>query len=120
MSSPVYSGFASQQGLKPIYDREIIKQDLLNQIYTRKGERLMDPVFGCIVWDLLFENKNESVKNEIRLDLQRIIESEPRVTLQSIQVIEEEHGYIGFIEIYFKDFRESETLKLQFNERIGS
>jgi len=31
------------------------KNNLINLILTRKGERLMQPEFGCDVWKLLFE-----------------------------------------------------------------
>ena len=36
-----------------IVDAELVKRDLLNELYTKKGERVMRPNFGCIVWDLL-------------------------------------------------------------------
>ena len=32
-----------------LYDIDLAKQDLLNEIYTRKGERVMEPQFGSIV-----------------------------------------------------------------------
>ena len=38
-----------------LYDLDLIKQDLINHFYVRQGERLMNPTFGTIIWDLLFE-----------------------------------------------------------------
>ena len=38
-----------------LYDIELIKQDLINHFNTKKGERLMNPEFGCDVWLVLFE-----------------------------------------------------------------
>ena len=41
------------------YDLDLAKQDLLNNFNTRKGERVMMPTFGSIVWDMLFEPLDE-------------------------------------------------------------
>ena len=55
-----------------LYDIDLAKQDLLNEIYTRKGERLMSPSFGYIVWDLLFDPLTEEVKSALEDDTIRI------------------------------------------------
>jgi len=44
------------------------KNNLINLILTRKGERLMQPDFGCDVWRVLFEpmdNIENSIENSI-------------------------------------------------------
>ena len=46
-----------------LYDFELIKQDLLNHFYIRKGERLMQPNFGTIIWDMLFEPLTPQVQD---------------------------------------------------------
>ena len=53
-----YKGFSTlNSGAEhySLYDFELIKQDLLNHFYIRQGERLMNPEFGTVIWDLLFE-----------------------------------------------------------------
>ena len=54
-SGATYKGFSTVAGVKSnqLYDLDIIKQDLINHFYTRKGERVMNPDFGSIIWDLL-------------------------------------------------------------------
>ena len=37
------------------------KSNLINLIMTRKGERVMQPEFGCDIWELLFEPISEDV-----------------------------------------------------------
>jgi len=37
-----------------LYDFELIKQDIINHFHIRQGEKLSDPTFGTIIWDLLF------------------------------------------------------------------
>jgi phage baseplate assembly protein W len=44
------------------------KNNLINLILTKKGERLMQPEFGCDVWRVLFEpidNIENSIENSI-------------------------------------------------------
>ena len=39
------------------------KDNLINLIMTRKGERTMNPNFGCDVWNLLFEQIDDASLN---------------------------------------------------------
>ena len=36
-------------------DFNLVKRDLMNNLNVRKGERVMRPDFGCVIWDMLFE-----------------------------------------------------------------
>jgi phage baseplate assembly protein W len=56
-----------------LYDLDLIKQDLLNHFHIRQGERLMQPSFGTVIWDLLFEPLTEQVKELILQDVNQII-----------------------------------------------
>jgi phage baseplate assembly protein W len=69
-----------------LYDIDLAKQDLLNEIYTRKGERLMSPSFGYVVWDLLFDPLTEHVTTAIEQDTIRIVSKDPRFQLLQILV----------------------------------
>ena len=71
-----------------IYDVDLAKRDLLNEFYTRKGERLMSPTFGSIVWDLLFDPLLDEVVQKIHDDCIRIISKDPRLELLQIEVSE--------------------------------
>lgn len=70
------------------YDIELAKRDLLNELYTRKGERLMSPEFGYIVWDVLFDPMTEEVIELIRRDTERIVTKDPRLELREIDIRE--------------------------------
>ena len=75
-----------------LYDIELAKRDLLNEFYTRKGERLMSPTFGSIVWDLLFDPMTEETVQLISDDCLRIISKDPRLELRNIYVQESDHS----------------------------
>ena len=52
----VFKGFSTVDKIRAPYsltDIELVKRDLLNEFYTKKGERVMRPNLGCIVHDLL-------------------------------------------------------------------
>ena len=65
ISPKTYKGFST---ISPdaenfaLFDFDLIKQDLLNHFNIRQGERLMNPKFGTIIWDLLFEPLTEDIK----------------------------------------------------------
>jgi len=51
----IFKGFSTVNKVKAPYtltDMALVKQDLLNEFNTRKGERVMRPNFGSIIWDL--------------------------------------------------------------------
>jgi phage baseplate assembly protein W len=70
------------------YDLDLARQDLLNHFNTRKGERIMLPEFGSIVWDMLFEPLDEKTIRLIDEDVRRIIKNDPRWALQSVTISE--------------------------------
>ena len=42
--------------------KDLVIEDLMNHIMTRKGERVMMPTYGSIIHDLIFEPLTEPVK----------------------------------------------------------
>jgi hypothetical protein len=83
-----YSTVGKEWGNFKIYDIELAKRDLLNEIYTRKGERLMSPEYGYIVWDVLFDPLTDELVEVIREDTLRIVSRDPRLAFDSLDVTE--------------------------------
>ena len=89
LGSKMYKGFSSISTSTEnynLFDFELIKQDILNHFNTRQGERLMNPTFGCVIWDLLFEPLTEDIKNIILQNVNTIINYDPRVKAESVIV----------------------------------
>lgn len=70
------------------YDLDLAKQDLMNHFNTRKGERVMMPEFGSIIWDLLFEPLDDQTKKLIDEDVRQVIKNDPRWQLISVTISE--------------------------------
>lgn len=121
--SQFYRGFSTVDNTVAdtrIYDFKLVKQDILNQFNVRKGERVMNPEFGTIIWDVLFEPFTDAVKNEITDDITKIVTSDPRASATNINVIEQEYGMLLEITMVYADSDQSEVLKLNFDRTSGA
>ena len=102
-----------------LYDLAIIKQDLLNHFHIRQGEKLSDPSFGCILWDLLFEPYTDIVRQLITENVNAIIAAEPRVVANQITVEEYENGIALYCEITYLPYNISEKMRMNFDKKAG-
>lgn len=120
--SQFYKGFSTvdptNRGSK-LYDFDLIKQDILNQFNTRKGQRVMNPKFGTIIWDILMEPMTFQIKDLLTQDITTICNSDPRVYPLDISISEYPEGYIIEITLAMKNTNESSVLKLAFDQKIG-
>ena len=117
-TSQFYRGFStvdeSTSNVK-LYDFDLIKQDILNQFNTRKGERVMFPNEGTIIWDLIFEPLTADVKQLIADDIDRIVNSDPRVVPTLINIVEQDYGFLLELTLTYKGSDVSEDMILNFN-----
>lgn len=91
MTKGLYRGYSSYeyQNKKTfsVTDVELVKLDLLNHIFTRKGERVMMPKFGTRIPDLAFEPLDGITLNILEEDLRAVFEFDPRVELLSLAIV---------------------------------
>ena len=103
--------------LNPVlYDLALAKQDLLNHFNTRKGERIMMPEFGSIVWDMLFEPLDDYTINLIDADVRSIIKSDPRWLLQSVEISEGPNALNLEVTVTYLPADETITLPLVYDK----
>lgn len=119
--SQFYKGFSTQNsdGSTKLFDFELIKQDIINHFRTRKGERVMNPQFGSIIWDLLMEPLTDEVRDALQKDITDICNFDPRVTPLQIDLNEYDSGYILELTLLLTGTDQSANLKLQFDQNIG-
>jgi phage baseplate assembly protein W len=91
MALSLYRGFSTASYLSNkqsfrLADIDVVKRDLLNHIYTRRGERVMMSNFGTSIPDLLFEQLDEKTVQEVRQQLEYVFNYDPRVTLIELNV----------------------------------
>jgi len=121
-TSQFYKGFSSvdiSNINSKLYDIDIIRQDLINQFRIRKGERLMNPTFGTIIWDIIMEPMTDEVYELLSQDISSICNSDPRIVPIQININEDQGGYLIEITVQVVDTDQTATLKLSFNQESG-
>jgi phage baseplate assembly protein W len=120
--SHFYKGFSSidqSSSNTRLYDFDLIKQDILNHFNTKRGERLMNPEFGSIVWDLLMEPLTDDVRDMLMADITRICTFDPRVIPTQMDLTEYENGYLLELTLQLVEINQSATMTLMFDQSIG-
>jgi phage baseplate assembly protein W len=102
-----------------LYDFELIKQDLINHFYIRQGERLMQPRFGTVIWDLLFEPLTEEVKAVIRQNVDEILNYDPRVQAGNVLITPYDTGLQIECTLKYLPYNISQALQLKFDQANG-
>lgn len=102
-----------------LYDFELIKQDLLNHFYVRQGERLMQPTFGTVIWDLLFEPLTPEVQNVILQNVNEIFNSDPRIQASNIVITPYDNGIQIQCQLKYFLYNLQESLQLSFDQTNG-
>ena len=102
-----------------LYDFQLIQQDLLNHFHVRQGERLMNPAFGTIIWDLLFEPLTEQVKDLITQNVNTIINYDPRIASSEVIVTQYESGIQIECVLTYLPYNISQSMQLRFDQANG-
>ena len=113
-----YKGFSSSEANKnfKLYDINLVKQDLINHFYIRKGEKLENPEFGTVIWDMLFEPFTPDVKEIIAKDVEAIVNYDPRIAVQEVQIDSTDQGMRIQVELIYRPFNITEKMSLNFDK----
>lgn len=121
----LYRGFSTVNrdfGPYGLADNDLIVQDFLNNLNIRKGEKLMNPDFGCIIWDRIFDPLTPALKNEIIKNIQDIISYDPRLSTVSSTTIQESpdgQGLVLNFTLQFAGTNQVSTLNIRFDSQFN-
>ena len=110
-----FSSRANRQNFK-LYDFEVAKQDLINRLSIRKGERVENPEFGTIIYDVMFEPFTEALKQAVVDDVTANLNADPRISTSEILVTEADHGIAIQATITYVPLNITEKLRFDFDE----
>jgi phage baseplate assembly protein W len=113
-----FKGFSSRADKKnfKLYDFEVAKQDLINRLSIRKGERVENPEFGTIIYDAIFEPFTEGLKDAIVEDITANLNADPRIATEEILVTEADKGIAIQATITYVPLNITEKLRFNFDE----
>jgi phage baseplate assembly protein W len=122
MANTRYRGFSTINQVKKfrLTDAELVKRDLINHFSIRKGQKLMNPDFGSIIWNMLYEPLTADVKSTIVEDVRRIVGYDPRLRVDNVILDEFEHGIQIQVELTFLPGNYSQQLNLEFNSNTNN
>lgn len=119
MSKVIYKGFSTANWIKnktfALNDIELVKRDLLNHIYTIKGERVMMPNFGTRIPVLAFEPNDEQTRQIVEDDLRSVFEYDPRVKLLSLNVMSmpDNNAILALADLLYIEFNVTDVLRIE-------
>jgi len=93
-------------------DKDLVVEDLMNHIMTRRGERVMLPNYGSIIHDMLFEPLTSETTELIEEDLTDIINDDPRCNFVSIEVTDSNHTINAIVRLQILPTNEPVELKI--------
>jgi phage baseplate assembly protein W len=94
---------------------DLVKRDLLNHIWTAKGERVMMPNFGTRIPVLAFEQNDETTRAMVENDLREVFEYDPRVRLLNLQVanLPDNNAIVAIVDLLYLEFDVRDTLNIE-------
>lgn len=112
-----YRGFSTLINAKKysITDYVLVRQDLINYFKIRKGQKLMQPNFGTIIWDLLFDPLDEVTQLAISQDINKIVSYDPRLRINEVAVTQQDNGFLIQISLSYVPTNQVDTLILNFD-----
>lgn len=119
MAKALYKGFSSfDWGTRRTFgltNIELVKRDLLNHIYTVKGERVMMPNFGTRIPMLAFEPNDVNTRAIIETDLKEVFNYDPRVKLIALNVmtLPDNNAIIALADLLYVEFNVQDTLHIE-------
>ena len=102
-----------------LFDIALIKQDIINLFHIRKGEKLEDPNFGTIIWDMVYEPLSNDNRDFISENVTEIINYDPRVQVDGVTVSQYESGIQIECQLTYLTYNVSENMRLRFDEDAG-
>jgi phage baseplate assembly protein W len=97
-------------------DLDLIKKDLINALYTKVGERVMMPTYGCIIWDMLFEPLTADNISLIQQNVTEIVEADGRIVLNDVIVTQYDSGIQLQLDLYYQPLNLVDQFKITFDQ----
>jgi phage baseplate assembly protein W len=120
MITKFYKGFSSRHyhdngGEFGVYNIDCVEEDLMNEIFTVKGERIHMPEFGTRIPIMTFELNDADAQNIVREDLTTVFKNDPRVALLGLDVLpaEDINALVAIAKLQYLQFNVTKDLRIE-------
>jgi phage baseplate assembly protein W len=79
----------------------------------------MNPIFGTVIWDLLFEPLTEQLKDLITQNVNTIINYDPRITANEVTVTQYETGIQIECVLTYLPYNIQQSMQFRFDQANG-
>lgn len=102
-----------------LYNVELIEEDLFNELFTIKGERLEMPDFGTRIPLLMFEPNDTATADILKEDVVQTIKNDPRVQLVDCDIVAQpdSHKLICIAKVRYIEFNVVKDLRIEVGSR---
>jgi len=113
-----YIGYNTINQIKKhtLTDTELVKRDFLNSLNIRQGEVPGRPEVGTTIWNYVFDPNTNDVLRQIKAEINRLIDYDPRITAEEINVTSRSHTVIIEVNVRIIPNLELETIRVFFDE----
>jgi phage baseplate assembly protein W len=117
-----YKGFSTKKYEEAgkqfdVYNVECIQEDLLNAIFTLRGERLMMPTYGTRIPLLVFELDDNETVSVVKEDLTTVFKNDPRVELLNMDIFnsKDKNALVVVCKLRYIEFDVTKDLQIEIS-----
>lgn len=112
-------GYEETGRLFDIYNVECVEEDLMNEIFTVRGERINMPEYGTRIPLLTFELGDKVTMDTIKEDLVKACSNDPRVELLNLDIIPvpDRNSIAAVLRIFYKEFNVTRNLNIEVTSK---
>ena len=117
----MYKGFSTINKHKKftLTNKEIVVRNLSNMLNIKEGELPGKPEYGTTVWNYLFEPNTVDVERRVTAEIQRLIDSDPRIELEDINYHSQHNGIVLSLDVRILPGVDAERILVLFDQDSG-
>ena len=113
-----YKGYTTIDRIKnfKISDYDLVKRDFLNNLNIRQGEVPGRPEVGTTLWNFVFDPNTEDTIRKLRAEINRLIDTDPRITVEEINIEAKAHTVLMEINARIQPNVNLQQLNVMFDQ----
>jgi phage baseplate assembly protein W len=97
-------------------DEQLVIQDLINAFNIVQGQKPGKPEYGTTLWSFIFEPNTIDVRKDLEHEIARIVQSDPRIILNTLETTNMEQGILIELELAINPFNNPTQLAILFDQ----